>query len=125
MLVPARDTEPYVLAVADGVKITSLLTVDDAGSASNGYEMAGIPDGLGLVKDKHNLRLFMNHEIRPAEGVVRRHGQKGAFVSDLSIDRRTLEVDEGQDLIDPGVRYWSYITQEYGSTPSPAGDNPV
>ena len=29
------------------MKITSLLTVSDAGSASNGYEMVGIPDGLG------------------------------------------------------------------------------
>lgn len=121
---PSSDTEPYVLPAADGVKITSLLTVDDAGSASNGYEMVGIPDGLGLVQDKRDLRLFMNHEIPATEGVVRRHGQTGAFASDLSIDRRTLEVTEGQDLVDPGVRYWNYVTQEYGSTPSPAGDNP-
>jgi hypothetical protein len=32
-----------VLPVAPGVTITSLLTVDDAGSAANGYEMVGIP----------------------------------------------------------------------------------
>ena len=40
---PSTTTDPYVVPVADGVKITSLLTVSDAGSASNGYEMVGHP----------------------------------------------------------------------------------
>ena len=42
-----------MLPGAEGVEITSLLTVDgvlgDGGAASNGYEMAGIPDGLGAL----------------------------------------------------------------------------
>lgn len=46
---PSSATPPYVLPVAPGVTITSLLTVDDAGSARNGFEMVGIPDGLGAV----------------------------------------------------------------------------
>jgi hypothetical protein len=66
----------------------------------------------------------MNHELRPAEGVVRRHGPEGACTSDWLIDRRTLEVEAGQDFVAPGVRYWNYVTQQYGPTPSPAGDNP-
>ena len=32
------------------VQITSLLTVGDAKAAGNGYEMVGIPDGLGITK---------------------------------------------------------------------------
>jgi hypothetical protein len=47
---PSTTTDPYVLPVADGVEVTSLLTVEtptDAGSASDVYEMVGIPDGLG------------------------------------------------------------------------------
>ena len=122
---PSSETEPYVLPVAQGVKITSLLTVSDDESASNGYEMSGIPDGLGALKDQgRDFRLFMNHEIPATLGAVRRHGEKGAYVSDLTIDRRTLEVEEGQDLVDPGVRFWNYVTQTYQGAPSPAGDNP-
>jgi hypothetical protein len=56
--------------------------------------------------------------------VTRRHGQTGAFVSEWEIDRRTLEVERGQDLIDPGVTYWNYPAATYQGTPSPAGDNP-
>ena len=122
---PSTETEPYVLPVAEGVKITSLLTVSDGKSASNGYEMTGIPDGLGATRDQgRDFKLFMNHEIPATQGAVRRHGQKGAFVSELTIDRKTLEVEDGQDLVDPGVRFWNYVTQTYQGTPSPAGDNP-
>jgi ABC-type sugar transport system substrate-binding protein len=37
---PSTATDPYVLPVADGVEVTSLLTVEtptDAGAASDGY----------------------------------------------------------------------------------------
>jgi hypothetical protein len=63
----------------------------------------------------------MNHELNATQGVVRRHDQVGAFVSRISIDRRTFEVEEGADTIDPGVRYWNYTTQTYQSTGSPPG----
>jgi hypothetical protein len=122
---PNTSTDPYVLPVASGVSIKSLLTVDDDGSASDGYELVGIPDGLGAVKGPgHNFTLFMNHELRADQGIARRHGQKGAFVSTFSIDSKTFEVEEGEDTIDPGVRYWNYVTQTYQGTGSPAGPNP-
>ena len=82
---PNTTTKPYVLPVGDGVSIKSLLTVGD-GAASNGYEMVGIPDGLGLVRSEEGDRdftLFMNHELRGNQGVARRHGKTGAFVSEL------------------------------------------
>ncbi len=123
---PNTTTKPYVLPVGDGVSVKSLLTVGD-GAASNGYEMVGIPDGLGLVRSEEgdrDFRLFMNHELRNNQGVVRRHGKKGAFVSELEIDSDSFEVEEGRDLIDSDVRYWNYITQTYGPMPSPAGVNP-
>ena len=126
---PSTPIDPYVLPSADGVEITSLLTVDgilgDGGAASNGYEMAGIPDGLGAMKGEGgDFTLFMNHELAQTQGIVRAHGQIGAFVSRWVINRRTLEVKEGSDLIQPPVRYWNYVTQVYQDTPSPAGDNP-
>jgi hypothetical protein len=123
---PSTKTDPYVLPVADGVSVTSLLTVGE-GAAANGYEMVGIPDGLGLVRQEPSSRdftLLMNHELRGNVGVPRRHGKAGAFVAELAIDSDTLEVEQGSDLIDPGVRYWNYLTQSYGTTPSPGGVNP-
>ena len=47
---PSTSTPPYMLPVAAGVHITSLLTVDDSGAATDGYEMTGIPDGLGAAR---------------------------------------------------------------------------
>jgi hypothetical protein len=122
---PSTETEPYVLPVADGVHIRSLLTVEDEGSASNGYELGGIPDGLGAVAGSGgDFTLFMNHEFDSGAGVERRHGQRGAYVSTFTIDRETFEVKAGSDTIDPGVRYWNYVTGAYQETGSPEGRNP-
>ena len=123
---PSTTTDPYLLPVAPGVRIDSVFTVGD-GAADNGYPMVGIPDGLGIV-DKPgadgDFQLLMNQELRGNQGVTRRHGKAGAFVAKLRLDSDTLAVENGSDLIDPGVRYWNYLTQSYGSTPSPGGVNP-
>jgi hypothetical protein len=122
---PNTVTKPYVLPPADGVHITSLLTVDDAGAASDGYELTGIPDGLGAMKaGPHRFTLFMNHEFNAMQGAVRRHGQIGAYVSTFEIDSKSLEVEHGADTIDPGVRFWNYVTPQYQAAPSPGGANP-
>ncbi|MDP9483479.1 MAG: DUF839 domain-containing protein [Chloroflexota bacterium] len=105
---PSTTTAPYVLPVADDVRITSLLTVGDSGAAANGYELVGIPDGLGATVKDHKLLLYANHELRDTAGIARRHGQTGAFVSRWIVDPKTLKVLHGSDLIDPGVRYWDY-----------------
>lgn len=105
---PSTVTMPYVLPVADDVRITSILTVGDAGSAANGYEMVGIPDGLGITRLDGKVVIYMNQELRDAEGIARRHGQAGAFVSRYVIDPESLKIKQGSDLIDPGVRFWDY-----------------
>jgi hypothetical protein len=122
---PSTSTDPYVLPVADGVHTKSLLTVGDSEAASNGFEMVGIPDGLGTRPGHGNdLLLFMNHELTATSGAVRAHGQKGAFVSKLEIDTRDFEVEEGSDFVQPGTTYWDYVSQTYGPTPSAGGPNP-
>ena len=114
---PSTSTDPYILPVADDIRITSLLTVNDSGAASNGYEMVGIPDGLGLTKVDDKVTILMNHELRDApgqeQGIVRRHGQIGAFVSRLVIDPKTLRIKHGSDLIGPGTSYWDYPNGGY------------
>jgi hypothetical protein len=61
---PNSNTAPYLLPVAPGVRITSLLTVSDGGAASNGYELVGIPDGLGATSGIGDIdfTLYGNHE---------------------------------------------------------------
>jgi hypothetical protein len=124
---PSTTTDPYVLPVAEGVDVTSLLTVKtatDAGEASNGYDMVGIPDGLGATfgSTGNDFRLFMNHELTASSGVARDHGATGAFVSKWRIDSDTLEVEEGADLIQ-SVRYWSYAADQYFPNAADAGQD--
>ncbi len=113
---PNSATAPYILPVADGVHIQSLLTVGDGGSATNGYEMVGIPDGLGMIREGANLVLYMNQELRDTQGLARRHGETGAFVSRYVIDPATGRVKEGSDWINPGVQYWDYPSGTYVTT---------
>ena len=115
---PSTTVAPYVLPVAEGVDITSLLTVGDK-PADNGFKMVGIPDGLGAYRQGRDMVVFENHELQATAGVVRRHGQKGAFVSRFVIDRKTGRVKAGSDLIDPGVQYWDYPAGTYSAAPVP------
>jgi len=124
---PSSSANPYVVPVASGVRTISLIT---SGDTVGGYRYVGIPDGLGATRQKNTLTVYNNHELGAERGVPRKHGEKGAFVSQLTIDARTGRVLAGEDLIDQGVDYWNYITQTYSATygadkiTSPAGVNP-
>ena len=106
------------------MKITSLLTVDDAGAAANGYELVGIPDGIGVARDGNRAIVHMNHELRDTQGIARRHGQPGAFASRLEINRRSLAVTSGSDLVDPGVQFWDYPSGTYVTSGARFADTP-
>jgi len=94
---PSSSAAPYVTPVAAGVQTVSVLTVGDM---VGGYRMVGIPDGLGARKLPANqFGLVMNHELSAAAGVVRAHGATGAFVSTWEIDRNSLQVHSGADLV--------------------------
>src|SRR5262249_39259250 len=71
-----------------------------------GYRMAGTPDGLGAFDNGDGtLTVLMNHEFTDAEGVAHTHNAslgtagKGALVSEWVIDKATLTVLNGRDLI--------------------------
>lgn len=68
------------------------------------------------MKSPRIRSLIMNQELRGTQGVDRRHGVNGAFDSVWRIDPKTLEVEEGADLIDPTVRYWDYGSDSYTDT---------
>jgi hypothetical protein len=114
---PSTQTAPYVLPVAPGARTTSLLTVGDK-VGDDDYRMVGIPDGLGAYRTGGgSLTLLMNHELNPMQGIARRHGQRGAFVSEWSIARDSFLVEAGRDLIDPGGSpFYDYATGSYLAT---------
>lgn len=115
-------TVPYLKPTAVGVNITSHLTVNDL-STEDGYDMVGIPDGLGAYANKKNRAVvMMNHELRDDAGIERRHGERGSFISRILIDPKTGSAVKGRDLIEDRVRYWDYQTKSYSDTPgAPTG----
>jgi hypothetical protein len=116
---PSTTVEPYILPSIDGVKTTSLLTVNDL-PADNGYRMVGIPDGLGAFlniprRGRPAINLLMNHELGASAGIVRAHGSKGAFVSSWTISPFTLRVTKGEDLVQSltDIHLWDTVTNQY------------
>lgn len=100
----SSSDSPYLVRHTPGVTLRSVLT---AGDSVGGYRMTGIPDGLGAYDNGDGtFTVLMNHEIPNTAGVVRAHGAKGAFVSKWIVDKETLEVVSGSDLIHK-VYLWS------------------
>jgi hypothetical protein len=104
---PSSSHSRYVQPARADVDVVSILTVGDNVPGTDadgpGYQMVGIPDGLGAYRGRGSGRTFtlvMNHELGPTVGAVRDHGATGAFVSRWTIDRKTLRVLAGEDLIE-------------------------
>src|SRR5262245_2379420 len=104
---------PYVLPVLPAVQTASILTVGDS---VNGYRMVGIPDGLGAVDNGDGtFTLVMNHELLSTQGVLRAHGAIGAFVSKWVINKSTLQVISGQDLMQQVFEWDSGAQQSFAA----------
>jgi secreted PhoX family phosphatase len=94
---PSTSTAPYIQAIAPEVEFTSILTT---GNVVGAYKMGGIPDGLGAYDNGDGtFTLLMNHELNNTVGIPRAHGAKGAYVSEWVINKKTLEVKSGADLM--------------------------
>ena len=107
---PSSTQSPYLVSSDSHVIVESLLT---AGDTVGGYKMAGIPDGLGAYDNGDGtFTVLMNHEFGGTSGAVRAHGAQGAFVSQWVIDKGTLQVLSGHDLMQ---HVWTYdpIAQSY------------
>jgi hypothetical protein len=115
----SSSQNPYLIPVKQDAIFSSILTAGD--STSNGYKMAGTPDGLGAFDNGNGtFTLVMNHEFGNTAGGIRAHGSKGAFVSKWVINKNDLSVVSGADLIQ-NVKLWngtSYTTFNAGN-PSP------
>jgi hypothetical protein len=105
---PSSSQSPYLLPSADGVRVTSLLTVGDT---VGGYALAGIPDGIGLLGGEDGFRLLLNHEIQaPLGGSHPSGATAGAFVSDWTFGE-DLQATSGKDLT-RSMQFWNGSTWE-------------
>lgn len=105
---PSSTRTPYQVPynAASGVvrNITSIVSTLDlvptTGALATPFEIAGILDGLGAYDNGNGtVTVLASHEINTAQGVVRRHGARGTFVTELILDKNTLQVISAQDLI--------------------------
>ena len=92
---------PYLNASQSNVQFRAIISAGDiAGTKADGtpWRMVGVPDGLGVFDNGNGtVTVLMNHEIGNTVGITRDHGAKGAFVSQLIIDKVTLGVVSASD----------------------------
>ena len=106
---PSTLQSAYVLPALPVVETASILSVGDS---VGGYRMVGIPDGLGAFDNGDGtFTLLMNHELGNTVGAVRAHGAKGAFVSKWIINKDTMSVVAGGDLMQQ-VYLWNSLNQQ-------------
>jgi hypothetical protein len=84
---------PYLVPLVSGASVDPILS---AGDTIGGYQMSGIPDGLGAYKGSDSLQVLMNHELgRTFPGIP---PGVDARISKLTINRQTHGVTAAQYL---------------------------
>ena len=109
---PSSSQSPFLLPIAPGYSITSILThANTVGT----YTMSGLADGTGAFDNNDGtFTMLINHEMGNTAGSVHAHGQTGAFVSKWIINKSTLAVVSGADLIQ-NVNLWNTSTSTYST----------
>jgi len=93
----STSTASYLQPVDTAVKFVSILTTNETVGT---YRMAGIPDGLGAYDNGNGtFTVLMNHELGGTSGIARAHGGIGSFISEWVIDKYTMKVQSGSDLM--------------------------
>ncbi len=94
----ALPTQTFLVGTEGRAVFRGVIKAGEFGN--NGYRFNGIPDGIGVMDNGDGtLRILVNHEFGATFGDVRSHGSKGAYVSDLTIDKKTLAVINGKDFL--------------------------
>ena len=107
---------PYLVPLAPGASVDPIIS---AGDIVGGYQMTGIPDGLGAFKDGHDgVQVLMNHELGRSFPAV--PPGVDSRISKLTINRKTHSVlgaqylFTGQELFE---RFCSATLEKIKGTP--------
>lgn len=113
---PSSSQSPYLLRSEPGVVTKSILTVGDSVNEKpdgSPYRMVGLADGLGAFDNGDGtFSVLVNHELSAGNGVTRAHGANGAFVSKWTIEKGSLRVRRGEDLIER-ISTWDSLAGSY------------
>jgi len=107
---PSSSAASYLQSTDSNTSFKSIFTTGDM---VGGYQMAGLPDGLGAYDNGNGtFTVLMNHEFGSgdAAGVVRGALTGGAFVSEWVINKTNFSVVSGANLINK-VYSWDATTQ--------------
>ena len=113
----------YMQNVASSVKLTPVIS---AGDYVGSYQIAGVPDGLGVIKENGKLRIITNHELSATNAVVAgrnsaRGSTSGSFISEMHYDLASGTVTKARDFISDVVWY-DYANAKFGNTPTAPAD---
>lgn len=113
----------YMQSVASSVKLTSVVS---AGDYIGSYQIAGIPDGLGVIKENGKLRIITNHEWSGTNAVAAarnsaRGSTSGSFISEMHYDLASGTVTKARDFV-TDVVWYDYANVKFGSTPTAPAD---
>lgn len=111
----ALNTPVYLESANAAASLQTLLTTGDT---IGGYQLPGIPDGLGVRMDGAYAQILMNHEISPAASAVKRVGgaTTGSTISSLTFDPASGKVIAAGEAI-KRVTWFDYASGKYGNTP--------
>lgn len=113
---PSSSQTPWLIPSTPNTTITSIMT---ATQSVGSYTMCGIMDGVGAYDNfDGTFTALINHELGNAVGSPRAHGHIGAFVSKWIINKSTLSVISGSDLIQ-NLNLWNgtgYTTYNSSNT---------
>ena len=119
----AADVPVYMEGVASGATLQVLTT---AGDKIGGYQVMGIPDGLGVLKSGNTLKIYNNLELSASNVVAAARktangAASGATVSESILDLATGKVTAAKDFIKT-VSWYDYDKKIWGNNPgAPAG----
>lgn len=117
---PSTASTPYVVPepAATGVRTVSILTVGESVNTrpdGTAYRLVGLPDGAGGYDNGDGtFTMLVAHELNSSSGVARAHGSIGAFVSAWTIEKDTLKVRNGADLVRT-LWLWNSTTQAFAT----------
>jgi hypothetical protein len=109
---------PFILPLdSTNLTMTTLLTADEM---VGDYQMAGVPDGLGAVRQGDEVVLFMNHELSAEDD----GNLTDSRVSRLVLDPETGAVRSGSYVLTGDEGYWSLCSASLAG-PEAGFDAPV
>ena len=94
---------PYLVALAPGVEIRPIISTGDiVGGTQAGYQMSGVPDGIGAYQAADGtVEVFVNHELSP------RYDASGARVSHLTLNADAAVVAASYPI--DGTEEWEWF----------------